>query len=431
MGRASALPTTVRSVAPLLLALSVWGAMATQTADGAVGSRATVDRLDFAPIVSRVLTRPTPVKGTDGRFHIVYEVVLTNNTPVTLAVESLEVRDTRTRKALASLSGPALAANMGPLAGPAANDPNDPSNLKPAAGLVDQAATPDAATTMASSQTSVVWLDLKVRSARPRSLEHFIVASSRPPPGQQFSFSGLIGRVQTGGTPVVIGPPVGPGLWVADEGCCTNPTHHRRALPGFNGELLAVNRFAIDWVLVDSRHRAWIGDPTQLSSYLSYRQPLIAAASGRVVGTHDGVANNPPQGVLAGSPPINDFAGNWVSIRIAPRRYLLYAHMVPGSVRVRKGQEVRRGQVIGLLGNSGNSSTPHLHFQVSDRPGFAPVDSLPYVFDRFAFLGQITDEFSDETLALRPTGDLAFAPSGTPRVRRQEMPLDRNVLRFR
>jgi hypothetical protein len=430
MGRASVLPARVRSLAPLLLALSVWGAMATQTADGAVGSRATVDRLDFAPIVSRVLTRPTPVKGTDGWFHIVYEVVLTNNTPVTLAVENLEVRDARTRKALASLSGPALAANMGPLAGPAANDPNDPSNLKPAASLVDQSATSDAATTMASSQTSVVWLDLKVRSARPRSLEHFIVASSRPPPGQQFSFSGLIGRVRTGGTPVVIGPPVGPGLWVADEGCCTNPTHHRRALPGFNGELLAVNRFAIDWVLVDSQHRAWIGDPTQLSSYLSYRQPLIAAASGRVVGTHDGVSSNPPQGVLAGSPPIDDFAGNWVSIRIAPRRYLLYAHMVPGSVRVRTGQQVRRGRVIGLLGNSGNSSTPHLHFQVSDRPGFAPVDSLPYVFDRFAFVGQITDEFSDETLALQPTGDLAFAPSGAPRVRRQEMPLDRNVLRF-
>jgi murein DD-endopeptidase MepM/ murein hydrolase activator NlpD len=127
------------------------------------------------------------------------------------------------------------------------------------------------------------------------------------------------------------------------------------------------------------------------------------------VGTHDGVPSNPPQGVLAGSPPINDFAGNWVSIRIAPRRYLLYAHMVPGSVRVRTGQQVRPGQVIGLLGNSGNSSTPHLHFQVSDRPGFAPVDSVPYVFDRFAFVGPITDEFSDETLALQPTGDLAFA----------------------
>jgi murein DD-endopeptidase MepM/ murein hydrolase activator NlpD len=105
--------------------------------------------------------------------------------------------------------------------------------------------------------------------------------------------------------------------------------------------------------------------------------------------------------------------------------------MVPGSVRVRKGQEVRRGQVIGLLGNSGNTSTPHLHFQVSDRPGFAPVDSLPYVFSRVTFLGQITDEFTAENLALRPTGELAFAPSGAPRLLRQEMPLDRNVVRFR
>ena len=53
------------------------------------------------------------------------------------------------------------------------------------------------------------------------------------------------------------------------------------------------------------------------------------------------------------------------------------------------------------------------------------------MFDRFAFLGQITDEFSDETLAERPSGDLAFAPSGPPRARRQELPLDRNVVRFR
>jgi hypothetical protein len=421
----------VRWIATLLVTLAVGATLATFTADGAVAPAAGVDRLDFAPIVSSVVTRPTPVKATDGRFHIVYEVLLTNNQPYTLAVEGFEVRDARTRRVLARLSGPALAANMGPLAGPPESDPDDaPSNLNPAADLSEQAAS-EATTTMAASQTLVVWLDVKVSSPRPRRLEHFVVASSRPPPGPQFSFSGLIGRVRTGGAPVEIGPPVGRGIWVADEGCCINPTHHRRALPGFNGELLAVNRFAIDWVLVDRSHRAWMGDPTQLSSYLSFRQPLIAAASGRVVGTHDGVPNNPPQGVLTGSPPIKDFAGNWVSIWMAPRRYLLYAHMVPGSVRVRTGQLVRRGQVIGLLGNSGNTSTPHLHFQVSDRPGFAPVDSVPYVFNRFAFLGQITDEFTDENLALRPTGELAFAPSGSPRVRRQELPLDRNVLRFR
>jgi hypothetical protein len=71
MDGANASRTRVRRLVPLVLALVLWAAIGTGTADGAVGSRAHVDRLAFAPIVSSVLTRPTPVKGTDGRFHIV------------------------------------------------------------------------------------------------------------------------------------------------------------------------------------------------------------------------------------------------------------------------------------------------------------------------------------------------------------------------
>jgi len=79
----------VRWIATLLVTLGVGATLATVTADGAVARTAGVDRLDFAPIVSSVLTRPTPVKATDGRFHIVYEVLLTNNQPYTLAVRGL------------------------------------------------------------------------------------------------------------------------------------------------------------------------------------------------------------------------------------------------------------------------------------------------------------------------------------------------------
>src|SRR5215211_8107807 len=125
----------VRWIATLLVTLGVGATLATVTADDAVARTAGVDRLDFAPIASSVLTRPTPVKATDGRFHIVYEVVLTNNTPVTWGVEGFEVRDARTRRVLARLSGPTLAASMGPVAGPPESDPDDaPSNLNPAAG---------------------------------------------------------------------------------------------------------------------------------------------------------------------------------------------------------------------------------------------------------------------------------------------------------
>jgi hypothetical protein len=149
------------------------------------------------------------------------------------------------------------------------------------------------------------------------------------------------------------------------------------------------------------------------------------------VGTHDGVPNNPPQGVLTGSPPINDFAGNWVSIRMAPRRYLLYAHMVPGLGAGAPGPAgaARPGARAAGQQREHEHAAPALPGQ---RPPGVRARRQPALrVQPFTFLGQITDEFTDENLALRPTGELAFAPSGAPRLRRQEMPLDRNVVRFR
>jgi murein DD-endopeptidase MepM/ murein hydrolase activator NlpD len=118
-----------------------------------------------------------------------------------------------------------------------------------------------------------------------------------------------------------------------------------------------------------------------------------------------------------------------VVLRLAPGIYLLYAHMKPGSVRVRVGERVRRGQLLGRLGNSGNSATPHLHLQVQIAPSFVS-DGLPFVFDRFQLQGQITEPFSDADLGLRPNGQLQFAPARPSGKRRFEMPLDLNVVRF-
>src|SRR3954452_12858724 len=117
MDGARRVATGVRWTATLLVMLGVWATLPTVKADGAARR---ADRLNFAPIASSVLTRPTPVKATDGRFHIVYEVVLTNNTAVTMGVEGFEVRDARTRRVLARLSGPPVAADMGQVAGPPA-----------------------------------------------------------------------------------------------------------------------------------------------------------------------------------------------------------------------------------------------------------------------------------------------------------------------
>ena len=392
-----------------MLVLLSWGTAAAASAAGPASGGLDAGT-KFSPIVSEVTTSPTAVKATDGRFHIAYELILTNTAPLTMAVERLEVRDPRTRRVLSSISGAQLDRNMNPAADPGSEDP----------------------TTMAASETSVVWMDVAVRRASqlPRVLEHRLVASSRPPPGPQFTYRGLAGRIPLARSRIALGPPVRPGIWVANEGCCTNPTHHRRGLVGVDGILQVAQRHAIDWFRLDRRMNAWTGDPSRLTSYPSYRQPLIAAAAGRVVRARDGIRDNRPQGTLQKLPPMDETVGNHVILRVGGV-HLLYAHMTRGSVRVRAGQRVRRGQPLGLLGNSGNSSTPHLHFQVSTRPTFFPTDSLPYTFERFRFLGQISEPFDDEELALQSTGALTFKPALRPGVRRREMPLDNNVVRFR
>jgi hypothetical protein len=366
-------------------------------------------------LAARVLSRPSAVRGTDGRFHIAYEVVLTNMTQFAVNVERIDVRDAKTHRVLQSLAGPTLSSRMNPVAeSNTGREPPDP-------------------TLMSSSGSSIVWLDVTVRSKAdiPRVLQHLVVASTRPPKGQQpVQFKSLVGRVSLRSrAAVVLGPPVRGGIWLAMEGCCDFNTHHRRGLLTVDGNLVVPQRFAIDWILLDRRHRAWVGNPARLSSYFSYGQPEIAVAAGTVVIARDGIPNSPPPHDPMPPPPLARLTGNYVELRVSPEIYVTYAHMKPGSVRVHVGQHVRRGQLLGELGNSGNSATPHLHLQVQITSSFVS-DGLPYVFNRFRLLGEITEPVTDSNLGLRPTGKLPFAPARHPGTRRLEMPLNENVLRF-
>jgi murein DD-endopeptidase MepM/ murein hydrolase activator NlpD len=72
--------------------------------------------------------------------------------------------------------------------------------------------------------------------------------------------------------------------------------------------------------------------------------------------------------------------------------------MQPGSVRVKVGDKVKTGQVLGLLGNSGNTDGPHLHFHVMDGPSPLVSNGLPFVFESFTGQGRVTDE--------QPPGDV-------------------------
>ena len=302
--------------------ISTW-AVAGTAADSSPDVAGVEPDHQFTVLAASVLTRPSAVRGTDGRFHIAYELVLTNAEPFALDVERVDVRDAKTHRVLLSLAGPDLVSRMNPVGDPPADVPPDRPPPLPSATL------------LAPSGSSVVWLDVPVqrKADLPADLEHLIVSSARPSPGSEpIQIPSLVGRVAVGAqAPLELGPPVRGGLWVAAEGCCDEPTHHRRGLLAIDGDQVVPQRFAIDWIKLDERHRAWVGDPAKLSSYFSYGEPLIAAADGTVVVARDGAADapppdDPPPPSLAGLP------GNHVILRVAPGIYLSYGHMRPGSV---------------------------------------------------------------------------------------------------
>jgi len=83
--------------------------------------------------------------------------------------------------------------------------------------------------------------------------------------------------------------------------------------------------------------------------------------------------------------------GNEVVIDLGSSEYAVFGHVIPGSIAVHPGQAVRAGDVVGLIGNSGNSSEPHLHFQVSNAPRLIDARALPAPFDRVLLDGVRTE----------------------------------------
>jgi murein DD-endopeptidase MepM/ murein hydrolase activator NlpD len=152
------------------------------------------------------------------------------------------------------------------------------------------------------------------------------------------------------------------------------------------GSYVTPEMFAIDWIRETGGNFYTAGGMAN-TDWPGFGVPLHAVADGTVVATTDGLPDISP---LTNNPDLRtpeDYAGNNVMVRVAPHRYAVFDHMVTGSVRVRPGQRVRTGQVLGLLGNSGNTDGPHLHFGIQTRPDSLSA-SVPFEINRFRGRGE-------------------------------------------
>ena len=350
---------------------------------------------NIPPSVEFRAAKPPTVATGDGGSFLAYELHLTNLSTGTLALNGIEVVDARdSTRTLLTLGD---------------------SALRPLVSRVGANVTASARMQIAPATRAMVFLWVPLAGgSQPVSLRHRVRLVRL---AQDSAAGQLVARdtvVLTGavvpvlGRAVRISPPLR-GEWLAANGP-SNLSGHRRTMLGLNGATAIAQRFGIDFLQVDDSGRTFRDDgskkPRCISpnddkarcrepkndEFLAWGKEALAVADGRVVQIKDGLPEN-VGGPSARAVPVDleTVAGNHVVIEIAPEQYAFYAHLQPGSLRVKVGDRVRRGQVVGLVGNSGNSTEPHLHFHIVD--GIAPgtstlgAEGIPYATN-FAIVGR-------------------------------------------
>lgn len=165
------------------------------------------------------------------------------------------------------------------------------------------------------------------------------------------------------------------GYWTIVNGGVTKSTSHSWGI--------IAQRYAYDFYITDSDGKSHQGDGKRLEDYYAFGKVVLAPADGIVVEVRDGIpdASHPGTGWIDWR--TRDFRGNYIIIQHGERAYSFIAHLKQGSFKVKRGDVVHRGQVIGACGNSGHSTEPHIHFQLQDHPNFYLAIGLPARFMNF------------------------------------------------
>jgi murein DD-endopeptidase len=347
---------------------------------------------------------PTPF-AADSRTHLVYELRITNTASSRRSLRQLDVLG-RGASPLLSIGG---------------------AELRRSATLVGSGRSADPTVLEPGRQALVmVWVALPEAGPVPDRLSHRFIVS--PPDSLDAERADTLDGpvLGTSGLRVAeLSPPLVGGPWVAVNGP-SNRSGHRITVLAVGGEARVPQRFASDWIKLGADGRLARGDSTVNANWHGYGEPVLAVADGVVVASGDGIGDNTPYRPGPARPiTLETVGGNHVILGLQDGTFAVYAHLAPGTVQVRVGDRVRRGQVIGRLGNSGNSGGPHLHFHVSDRPSLLEGEGLPFVFREFELLGRA------EGVGLRLfEGPGWRARTDTPELRQAELPLENAVVRF-
>lgn len=358
------------------------------------------------------LSEPNPVPGADNRIHLAYEVLVTNPSRVFITLDKVEIVD-----------------DAGVALWEVASD--DLAHMLERFG--------EQGVTIAPGGTAIVFVDVALPEGRqlPEKVSTRITATrqiadkdGKPealppnyPLSANYSFDGA--PAKPGKTATLIEPPLRGKGWVSVNGCCDAITSHRGAVMSINGHIRVPERFAIDWIQLDDQNRMFTGDAKKLQSYAYYGAPVHSVADGVVVNLYDETGEQIPSEDAKGINTAN-IGGNMLVIEIDDGVYAFYAHLQRGSLKFKLGDRVKSGEVIGLLGNTGNSTAPHLHFHLMDGPSPLNANGLPFILSKFSSPGVVQEQELDDMFSGKPVRlDARLAGEHT-----DQYPLNNQVVDF-
>ncbi|APG64171.1 hypothetical protein LPB136_01775 [Tenacibaculum todarodis] len=161
-----------------------------------------------------------------------------------------------------------------------------------------------------------------------------------------------------------------------------------------NGKVIYPQRFALDWIFVNDDESFAKNNIKENENWYGYGVEIVSVADGVVVDLkNDIIENEPLSNEMAVRITNKTIAGNYVVIDIGNKIHAIYGHLIPSSIKVSIGDKVKKGQVIGLLGNSGNSDLPHLHFHLESKSN-TPMgeEGIPYHLKEFIQLKNYSAE---------------------------------------
>jgi hypothetical protein len=371
---------------------------------------------EIPPVLDLWVSRPPVPMRADGKTHLVYELSITNLGSDAVTLSRIEVLS-EGGAILARYDGGDLDTVLFRPGLPPAPTTRAPGVFPVQSG----------ARTIAGGMRAIawIWVALDPAATVPGSVRHRVTAETTGAGGvkRTGTIDGVRTEVHRLATPT-LAPPFGPGIWLAGNGP-SNTSLHRRTILAVNGRARVAQRFAIDWLKFGDNGLPYRGDPRQNASWFGYGEDVLAAADGTVTGVKDGIVENVPLSKPAVPITLETVAGNHVIVEHGRGRFALYAHLQPGSLRVKMGDRVRRGQVLARLGNSGNSDAPHLHVHLCDASSALGCEGLPYAFEQMEVLG--TFELTDDLATLKPWSP---APGATRHTRSRELPLENQLVQF-